>query len=323
MQTNNEVQKHARIETVTEFESMEGPAVKREMVVAIVYNPISGDGSGKKMAEEARSFLEKQGHTVRLRESEAKYDAQEIAQFFDSADAIVVAGGDGTVMGLLPHIVKSGVPFYMLPGGNESLIAKEFGMKRDPSDIAARLENVASTHHFGTIECNGEKRPFFIMASLGLDSAIVADIAKNRHAPVGDIGYLMPTVRSLMNYQAPKVTLKVDGNEVISNEPGFLIVANSKQYAKNLGLVPEADTTSNELCARFVPGKGVATYLSWLPALLTGGKINLDGTKLYRGSKFEINVEGDTPYPIQADGDLAGATPALIELSAATVKVLT
>ena len=304
------------------LEGVQGPAVKREQVVCIFVNPLSGNGSGAEMAAETKAYLESRGHSVRIRDSQPSYAAAEMEHFLSTLDAVVIAGGDGTVMGLLPHISKAGVPFYMLPAGNESLIAKEFGMQRNPEDVADRLERAPTQHHFGVVECNGNIRPFFIMASMGLDSAIVADIAKDRTAPLGDIGYVLPAVRSLLGYEAPQITLKVDGAQVLSEQSGYLIVANSKQYAKGLGLVPEAHCSSAELCARFIPGEGIATYLAWLPALLTGAKLNLEGSELYRGKRFEINVKGNSPFPIQADGDLAGSTPAVIELSQDVVRVL-
>lgn len=285
--------------------------------IGLVFNPISGRGIGQSRAESIAQLLDRDGFSPQLIQSQRCYDAQSIQSKLAAIDLAIVIGGDGTMMGLLPHLSKSRTPVYMAPTGNESLFSRAFKMTADYPHIAAAIRHGSlEEHSFGIL--NG--RPFFTMASIGLDSMVVSDISLNRTGPIGHIGYFLPTLRRMLTYTPPEISLAVDGNEIVHKERGYLIVANSPEYALGLNLVPEANSKAPELAVRFFPKGDLFRLFTIAAGRLCGFESALQESIFTRGKHFEI--KSSLPCPIQADGEAAGELPAILEAASENIRVL-
>ncbi len=275
--------------------------------LAIVYNPASGLGRAGTVAASLRAALQTDGHSAVLVESSrGGTDDPRLS----AVEGVVVIGGDGTLMGLLPALQRTGRPFVLVPGGNESLAARYCGMSADPAEIRARIERWQPVAHRVGVASG---RLFFTMVSCGFDADVVARIAAGRRGPIGHRGYLRPTLLAVFGYRAPCITLTVDGVPAVSGEAGYVIVANNPTYARKLDPVPEASTASDTLAARFIPRAGIGFALRGVFRALIGGPINTSGSRLFRGTAFEIST--DLPRAVQSDGELLGETPVTITRS--------
>lgn len=284
------------------------------MKILLYYNPISGQGRSLRAATKLKPFLELEGYSVVMRNSK---DTQGLESLVKDIDALVVLGGDGTLMYLIPVLQATGTPVYKLPMGVESLFSKEFKMSSEPKRVLQALKSgSASARLPGTV--NGQQ--FFTMVSLGLDSAVVEKVAAVRSSPIGRFGYVWPTIKSLLLHQAPVITLRVDGREVIREQPGFLIIANTSQYALGLKYTPEANSEDQNLVARFFPYKSVFKSFLWsMDALLRTNRPS--HLPFFSGQHFE--VETMRPYPVQADGEYMGITPVSVSVSKEPIQVIT
>jgi diacylglycerol kinase (ATP) len=287
--------------------------------VGIMYNPISGYGKGKKNSIEIKKALEEVGISVELRQTEKTYNPDEISSFIKSIDLLLVAGGDGSIGGLLSSLNDNPIPTYLIPSGNESLFARSFGMSKKSVDIMAAIRQATvSEHYYGLC---GE-RPFFIMASLGFDSKIISRIAQTRKSAIGHMGYVVPTIKELLTFKTPKITLEVDGKLCVDDQYGYLIIANRPDYALRMNPTPEAKSIVPELTARFFPNHSVLASLQWLTYALLGGQIPIERGKLYSGKTFRVSVSNLENFPIQIDGEYGGEVPLTIRSSTTKIKVL-
>jgi diacylglycerol kinase (ATP) len=287
--------------------------------VGIIYNPISGKGRGVRTSGALQRMLEQRGLEVHCRESAAHYAPGQMDQFFGVLDALVVAGGDGTLMGILPNLIASQTPVYMCPSGNESLFAREYSMlPNEASVLSALQEGKLSRCYLGRV---GD-RPFATMMSVGLDSEVVERISRYRNKAIGHHGYVLPIVSALPGHRLPRISLAVNGRRVIENQSGLLIIANNKQYALRLGLVPEADPQKDELCARLFPYEHIAKLFSWVVKCAFPALFDLSTLPVFRGSSFELEVDNYSNYPIQADGEYVGVAPARVRASGQSIQVL-
>ncbi|MCB0337490.1 MAG: NAD(+)/NADH kinase, partial [Bdellovibrionales bacterium] len=134
--------------------------------ISLVFNPISSSGTTAETAQNLSGFLENQGYKTFVVESKQKMSHyQEILHEFEQSSCVLVIGGDGTLRKLLKVLAKSQAPVYMIPGGNESLFAKHFGMTANKELLLSALQrNEILEQYFGVLSgsnFNGEK-PFFI-----------------------------------------------------------------------------------------------------------------------------------------------------------------
>lgn len=136
----------------------------------LLVNPKSGDGKAERtgLVAEAR----KRGITVH--ELEQDDDLTEMARsaIADGADAIGIAGGDGSLGYVATAAIESGVPFVCVPAGTRNHFARDLGLDRN--DVIAALDAFAgevTQVDYATV--NG--RVFLNNASLGLYAEVVAD----------------------------------------------------------------------------------------------------------------------------------------------------
>ncbi len=286
---------------------------------ALIYNPIAGAGKAEKISRHIAKQLMPEGFAIESRQSAACYDAEEMAEFLAAQDAVIVAGGDGTLRGLLPCLVRAAKPVYVLPFGNESLFSREHHMKRSVRAVANVLCRGEVVQAY-VASVNGAL--FHTMVSIGLDSEVIADIADRRTAAIGRSGYVLPILRAMRHHRPPAVCLAVDGKPVIAGEPGLLIVAKNRQYALRLGLVPEADSSCEDLWARFFPYSTLLDLCLWGIRSWAEDFSKHRSVPVYRGRKFEIRVAENDYYPVQADGEFAGVAPVIIEAEGKSINVL-
>lgn len=284
--------------------------------VLVLFNPISGGGRGQKLANEVRLALLSAGFEPLVESSQRAYPAGHLERALQSSIAAVVVGGDGTMRPLLRQLADSGVPVTMVPAGNESLFCRVFGMTTDPAHVVERIRGGSIEEHWFGLA--GDE-PFFSMVSVGLDSAVVWRISRTRRGPIGTKGYVLPTLVELSSFRAPNLSLMENGVQLFAG-PAYVIAANTKEYARRLNPVPDADSRRPELAVRVFPGLGRAGYARMLLRLAAGMGLPAGAGIGFKGSSFEI-ASGE-PYPVQADGDAIGHTPLSIRISAKPVRVL-
>lgn len=272
--------------------------------VLIIFNPISSAGNTISLTNEFEKSLASHGITVKVNESEKKMRRyRRMATDIVESDLVVVVGGDGTVRKLLRSLSRAQTPLYVVPGGNESLFARSYKMSANANDLLQAITlGKCQEQYFGLISGTGiqGKKPFFIMASMGLDSLTVKRIGK-RTGPLNDAIYAWQGIAALASLHHPTVSIAVDGRMVINRESGYIIVANSSAYAKNLMLAPAASPTTNELVVGFLPGSQRKHELIKALKILQRKPASLP-LQYFTGTNISLTVH-ESDYPLQVDGD--------------------
>ncbi|WP_297324244.1 diacylglycerol kinase family protein [Nitrosomonas sp.] len=272
--------------------------------ILIIYNPISSAGNTETLACKLEMALALQGKVVTVRTSEKKMKGYtRITDDIAASDLVVVVGGDGTIRKLLDAINQTGTPIYAIPGGNESLFARSYEMSTSADDLLRAIDAGTCLQQFyGLISGQGiqGEKPFFHMASMGLDSLTVKNIGK-RKGPLNDSIYIWHGLKALCALHHPTVSVSVDGKQVIDHGSGYIIVANNSAYARNLQLVPTADPSKNELVLGFLPGARHQHELIKAMKILQHKPANLP-MQYFSGKHIACTLHQQS-YPLQVDGD--------------------
>jgi diacylglycerol kinase (ATP) len=287
--------------------------------ISILVNSRAGKGQASSWVERITKDLEDAGCIVSRFESQAIYSEGSIAEIIKEKDAVVIAGGDGTILGFLQALKGVDIPLYMLPCGNQSLAAKLFGMTGESEQLISCLRSTDVVRHY-LASING--KPFLHMCSLGFDSKIVDIVHENRRGPVGNIAYVKAGLRMFLGRQEPKVNVRLDGEPWLLSQTGFLFIANSRMYACSTNPIPDADSQSPDVEVAFLEGMNWRDYLSWSIAGAGGRNVSFNWTKKQRAKHISVEVIGDKAYPIQADGDIMARGSAEIKAGIGMVSVL-
>ena len=273
------------------------------MSTLVIFNPISGAGRAKQLAEELASEAEAQGLELELMETSPAPPETWLREPLQGRQGLVVIGGDGAVRSAAAEAAIAGIPMIHMPAGNENLFAREFGMTADPEEVVRRLR-FGQVRHLDLARGLVDGSPdevIVLMASIGFDADVVHDLAANRSGPANHLSYLLPTLRSLIGFKPPVVQAFVDGEKVFGPGPAVVMIANSRQYAARLDPARRARMDDGLLDLVVMPTRGRFDLAVWLLQLLRGR--HLDCAKLcYRaGSSIELRLED--PAVWQVDGD--------------------
>ena len=277
------------------------------MRVVILFNPISGSGRGERLARALDVAAQSAGlETVvcptRLEPLETWLD-----EVIEPADALIVVGGDGAMRLAAPAAMRCATPIYHFPMGTENLFAREFsaGNSVDAAIASVRAMNVTS---IDVGLANG--RVFLLMASLGLDAEVVADLSARRTGSISHLSYAAPIARQVLTLKPPRFTVHADGELVVDDEPGMLVIANCRQYGVRLDPAFWADTGDGLLDLAFMPARSRLGMGIWAARCRLRRQRRHPRVIEARAASFTIirhdaafQMDGDPPEPIDGRDD--------------------
>lgn len=140
-------------------------------------------------------------------------------------DAVVVGGGDGTLLTAVLAGLGRDRPVGVLPLGTLNLFARDLGLPLDPVE-AARLVARAGVADIDLAEVNG--LPFIIWASLGMHPWMVRRRDHLQREGMGKWPAMaLAAFRALRRYPMIEVTLALDSGSVAVETPLMVITNNA------------------------------------------------------------------------------------------------
>jgi len=225
-----------------------------------------------------------------------------------SFDAIVAAGGDGTLHDAAEGLVGHSIPLGIIPMGTGNVFARELKLPRSPDGIAnTLLSGKARAVPIGQV--NG--RPFLFVVGIGFDAAAVRLFEREGSRTLGRAGYLWPVLRALSSHQDRLLRVRTQRED---SEAQWVIVTRIRRYAGDLILVPQADLRQECLYVLRIVGSGPLNRIRQLSALALGLLRYDPGVSLEAVNS--VRVDGDSAVPVQIDGEALGQLPLEIGIHA-------
>lgn len=237
--------------------------------------------------------------------------ATDVASLVDDAarfDAVVAAGGDGTIAAISYRLANSKIPILPFPAGTGNLLANNLKAPYEPFALANIMKaNKTLDFDLGEIEAAGRTFGFNIMAGAGYDAAIMHD-AKPAKKSLGPMAYFQAAIANA-NPQKSKIHLLIDGKQIESEGLGILLV-NFSRIQFEIPITPNADARDGMFEVVVLKAENA---FGLIPALVAG-IMDRDGVHPDRTDSLEIHrgrvVEAfaDPPFQIQYDGELPNVT---------------
>jgi len=289
------------------------------MRAMVLYNPISGRGIACQLAGEISKALLQAQVDVEFLPTQAGDPTEWLTPKLQTKpDAVVAVGGDGTIRHVASALVDSGIPVYHAASGTENLFAKSMSMSSAPVDvIPAILAGKSSA--IDTATANGSF--MLLMASVGFDAEVVSDLASCRGMSITHFSYVMPCIRQFLSWNPPVISIQVEGKDMVTQQRGWAVIANSNAYARGLNPAKDADIADGLLDVVFLPMTGRFRFLQWVRRLQGGTHLQHPEAMCLRGARVQVQTQSSASW--QIDGDPVGETTEMeVVCNAGSLRVL-
>lgn len=270
------------------------------MRVRLVVNPRSRRG---RLSEAAvRAELQRRG--VDVTES----------QTHDAIEAIVVAGGDGTLVGEIQHALALDVPVGIVPLGTFNDLARTLGI---PLDIEGACVTIAAgkTRRIDAARVNGTY--YATEASIGISSRVARRQRPEEKQRFGFLAIVASALTAVRYARSFHAEISHDGSKDRLRAVQ-LTVANSQHFGGVI-TVEDAAIDDGRLDLYAVEIESARQLLSVAGAIFTGKRGFAEGLRTYRAAAFDVWTR--RPHHITADGEPAGKTPARFEVLPGALRV--
>jgi YegS/Rv2252/BmrU family lipid kinase len=294
----------------------------------VIFNPTAGRRRPGYL-DRALAAAKGAGAGIELSATQAVGDAETLAAravLSGGFDAIVAAGGDGTInevingMAGAAQAVAVALPALgIVPLGTANVLAHELGMAAD-ADRVGRWLATAVPRPIRLGRANG--RLFVQMAGVGMDARVVAGIDPAVKRRLGKGAYALGSLQEILT--GPRLDYRVratgpDG-EVTDLAGASCIICNGHYYGGTFVMAPAArlDAECFQMVLFRQPGSIAA--LNYAAAMVLGLIPRRRDVTILPVSTVEI--EGPLGEPVQGDGDIIARLPVRIDRLPLPLSVL-
>ena len=283
--------------------------------LVIIANPRSGRGRVEAALPEIERILQDQGLAYRVVRTTHPGHATQAAR--DALRAgeryLVAAGGDGTVHEVANGMIEDGRPLAadavlgVVAAGSGCDFARSFGL---PGDAVQAAHHQAGDRvrpiDVGSITCaDGTTRYFVNIAEAGLGGAVVARAARLSPLLRG-ARYACGFWLTLPGFRPATVRLDADG-QAFEWRAFNVVVANCRFYGGGMQISPKSQPDDGALDVLVMTGPKSDAFTT-IPKVYKGTHLPHRNIAELRAAR--LSVEADPGFPVEADGEMLGTTPA-------------
>lgn len=231
-------------------------------------------------------------------------------------DVLILGGGDGTISGLVDHLVGSGVPLGLLPLGTANSFARSLGL---PIDLDEAI-NIIAAGHRRRIDLGMIDNDYFAnFAAMGMSPLIAETIPHGLKKWGGRIGYAIWAAVQALRFRPFTLTVSDEAGHRETLSALEVRIANGS-YQGGTELVEQAEVDSGEIIVQVVEGRTHGRLaLSWLLTLLRLGGLHKTTREFHAQS---LRIETDPPLPISIDGEVLARTPVTAKVAPRVIEVM-
>ena len=289
--------------------------------LVVIANPRAGRGRVEAALSRVERVLRDAGLGYRIVRTDCPGHATQAARdaLLGGERYLVAVGGDGTVHEVVNGMFTGGRPIAadavlgVVAAGSGCDFVRSFGLPGDVAEAArhlagdrVRLIDVGQV----TVTSGTEQitRYFVNIAEAGLGGAVVA-----RAAGLNGFGRFLGGARyacgfwlTLPGFRPATVRLDADGH-VFEWRAFNVVVANCRFYGGGMQISPKSEPDDCALDVLVMTGPKSDSFTT-LPKVYRGAHLPHRNIAELRASR--VRVDADRPFPVEADGEILGTTPA-------------
>jgi YegS/Rv2252/BmrU family lipid kinase len=297
--------------------------------MVVIANPRAGRGKVAAELAEVERVLKDGGLEYRIvRTTHPGHATQAAREALEGGERyLVAAGGDGTIHEVVNGMMDGDRPVAtdavlgVLASGSGCDFVKSFGLPADAVEGARHLAGAQVRRvDVGKITCAAGSaqivRYFPNIAEAGLGAAVVAR-ACGLPGFLGPAKYFCGFWLTLPGFRPGTVRLDADG-EAFQWSAYNVVVANCRFYGGGMQISPKSKPDDGALDVLVMVGPKSDAFTT-LPKVYRGTHLPHRNIVELRASR--VRIETDPPFPVEADGEIVGTTPATFEVIPLPIQV--
>ena len=297
--------------------------------MVVIANPQAGRGTIGAELPEVERVLKDGGLDYRIvRTTHPGHATQAARDALEGGERyLVAAGGDGTIHEVVNGMLHDDQPVAadavlgVLASGSGCDFVKSFGLPGDAVQGALHLAGDSVRRiDIGKVTCAAGPaqtvRYFPNIAEAGLGAAVVARAAR-LPGFLGPAKYFCGFWLTLPAFHPGTVRLDADG-QAFQWHAYNVVVANCRFYGGGMQISPKSEPDDGALDILVMVGPKSDAFTT-LPKVYRGTHLPHRDIVEIRASR--VRIETDPPFPVEADGEVLGTTPATFEVIPTPIRV--
>lgn len=230
-------------------------------------------------------------------------------------DLLILGGGDGTISGLVDHLVGTDTALAVLPLGTANSFARTLGI---PLDLEGAVE-VIRTGQLKRIDLGMIDRDYFAnCAAIGISPQIAETVPHKLKRYLGRVGYLGWAALQYARFKP--FWLTIDDGQQVKRLRALEVRISNGRFHGGTELVDGARVDSGEIVVQAVTGHFKRRLLkNWSASVLRLDSRH-DDTVNFTGTSLKVSTE--PPLPISIDGEVLATTPVTAHIAAGVIEVM-
>ena len=281
--------------------------------VLLLANSKSRDGD---KADEAQTALEAAGLQVVRAAPRSKDDiGAEILSQAAGVQAIVAAGGDGTMNAVIDAVIETGLPLGVLPMGTANDLARTLHLPLDLAE-AARVIAAGHTRAVDVGVANGET--FFNVASIGLSAELAQELTAERKKRFGKLAYALTALKVLARARPFSATIVTkEGEQRVRTMQ--IAIGNGRYYGGGNAVHEDADIDDGHLDLYSLELKEVWKLALMARSFRAGQHGMWNEVRTDKCVAFEVRTR--KPRPVNMDGEILTQTPVTFSIRPGALRI--
>ncbi|MGN0678405.1 MAG: diacylglycerol/lipid kinase family protein [Oscillospiraceae bacterium] len=269
----------------------------------VLYNPLSGNGTGRANAEKLNSII---SDSIEFRDIRG-VDFKEFFEVTPADTKVIICGGDGTINRFV-NSYEGEFPYerevYYYPAGLGNDFVTDIG------DNGVILLN-PYIEQLPVVCVNGKEYKVLNGVGFGIDGYCCEEGDRLHAISKKKVNYTSIAIKGLLfKYKPVNAVVNVDGQEYTFRKVWLAPTMNGRYYGGGMCIAPNQDRLNAERTVSCVVmhGSGKLKTLMVFPSIFKGEHIrHTDIVKVLTG--HEIEVTFDRPTALQIDGEtISGVT---------------
>lgn len=285
----------------------------------LIFNPVAGQGDARQTLLQIRTLLKPYFHLTVLTTTPTLTAESLVHQALDAeVDAILAAGGDGTISAVAHALVGTNIPLGVIPTGTANAFGAALGL---PGTIPAACEVIIAGHRrqvdiaacevLGQVKQAPCQQTMILLTGIGFEAETVERASREVKDRFGSLAYIWAGVQQFQSQFPFTAELVVDGQKT-EITAAAITVANAAPVTSVLAYGTGDVIMDDGLLDITIvaPADRLQAFNSLLQ--LFGSAIrkvapNRDDIIGLRGETLEITT--DPPQKVVVDGEILGTTP--------------